>query len=74
MSSGVAALVRQLVASGQGPEPAAYLEIGNFAYRQLLTFSEDAAEFEFLRDEIKSGLFAMLAEISLARWPGSSKG
>lgn len=73
MSAGVVELVGRLVAAGQGPAPATYLEIGTFAFRQLLSHSEDAEEFEFLRDEIKRGLLAVLAEVSLARWPGAPR-
>lgn len=73
VSAGVTDLVEQLVAAGQGPAPAAYLDIGNFAFRQLLSHSEDAEEFEFLRDEIKAGLLSFLAEISLATWPGAPR-
>lgn len=73
VSAGVAELVERLVAAGQGPAPAAYLEIGNFAFRQLLSHSEDPEEFEFLRHEIKAGLLGFLIEMSLATWPGASK-
>lgn len=66
VNAGVAELVDRLVAAGQGPVAAVYLDVGTFAFRQLLSHSEDAEEFEFLRQEIKSGLLAMLAEVSLS--------
>lgn len=69
VGAGVTELVGRLVAAGQGPAPAAYLEVGVFAFRQILSRSEDADEFEFLRQEIKGGLLAMLAEVSLSTWP-----